>query len=141
MIEQRVTNRWLMLAVSMAGQIAGTVFVSSAPFLIPLLHLERGVSLVNAGLIASAPLIGTTLTLFAWGAVVDRIGERKSMTIGLLLITASAFAAAYASDSYVALAAFLFLDGMGGASTGSAFAPHFSSRPSCVPSRWCCRRH
>lgn len=109
-----------MLAVSMAGQIAGTVFVSAAPFLIPLLHLDRGVSLVNAGLIASAPLLGMTLTLIAWGAVVDRIGERRSMAIGLMLITASAFAAVFASDSYVALAAFLFLGGMGGASTGSA---------------------
>lgn len=119
MPEQRVPNRWLMLVVSMTGQIAGTVFVSAAPFLIPLLHLQRGVSLVNAGLIASAPLVGMMLTLIAWGAVVDRIGERKSMTIGLALITIGAFCAAF-STSYVGLAIFLFLGGMGGASANSA---------------------
>ena len=113
-------SRWLMLAVSMVGQIASTVFISAAPFLIPELHLERGLSLVDAGLIASAPLIGTTLTLIAWGAVVDRIGERASMGLGMSLITASAFGAAFTSDSYIALAAFLFLGGAGGASASSA---------------------
>ena len=119
MADQRVPNRWLMLVVGMTGQIAGTVFLSSVPFLIPLLHLQRGVPLVNAGLIASAPLIGMMLTLIAWGAVVDRIGERKSMTIGLALITIGAFCAAF-STSYVSLAIFLFLGGMGGASANSA---------------------
>lgn len=119
MAEPRVPSRWLMLAVSMTGQIAGTVFVSTAPFLIPLLHLQRGVSLFHAGLIASAPLVGMMLTLIAWGAVVDRIGERKSMSIGLALITVGAFSAALTS-SYVGLAIFLFLGGMGGASANSA---------------------
>ncbi|MDQ3156023.1 MAG: MFS transporter [Actinomycetota bacterium] len=119
MAEQRVPNRWLMLVVGMTGQIAGTVFLSAVPFLIPLLHLQRGVPLVNAGLIASAPLIGMMLTLIAWGAVVDRIGEHKSMTIGLALITIGAFCAAF-STSYVGLAIFLFLGGMGGASANSA---------------------
>lgn len=120
MSERRTPDKWVMLAVSMTGQIAGTVFVSAAPFLIPTLHLNQGVSLVNAGLIASAPLIGTMLTLIAWGFVVDRIGERKSMAAGLFLITVSALAAAFASSSLVALAIFLFLGGMGGASTNSA---------------------
>ncbi len=120
MIAERTPNRWLMLTVSMAGQIAGTVFISAAPFLIPLLHLDRGLSLIHAGLIASAPLIGTTMTLILWGAVVDRIGERRSMAYGMTLITVSAFAAAVTSHSYVALAAFLFLGGMGGASASSA---------------------
>lgn len=119
MAEQRVPNRWLMLTVSMSGQVAGSVFVGAAPFLIPLLHLQRGVSLFHAGLIASAPLVGMMLTLIAWGAVVDRIGERKSMTLGLALMTISAFGAAFA-PSYVGLAVFLFLGGMGGASVNSA---------------------
>jgi MFS family permease len=59
------------------------------------------------------------LTLIAWGAVVDRIGERLSMTIGLGLLTLGSAAAAL-STSYVAIGIFLFLGGMGGASTNSA---------------------
>ena len=116
---QRTPDRWLMLAVSMVGQIAGTVFVSAAPFLIPTLHLDRGLSLVDAAAIASAPLVGMMLTLIAWGAIVDRIGERRSMAAGLAIVTASALGAAF-SSSYAALAFFLFLGGVGGASANSA---------------------
>lgn len=119
MIELRVPNRWLMLAVGMFGQVAGSVFVNAAPFLIPYLHLVKGLSLVEAGFLASAPLVGMMLTLIAWGAVVDHIGERLSMTIGLGLLTLSSAAAAL-STSYVAIGVFLFLGGMGGASTNSA---------------------
>ncbi|MGJ9422497.1 MFS transporter [Aeromicrobium sp. CF3.5] len=124
-------NRWLMLAVSMTGQIAGTLFVNAAPFLIPYLVRERGLSLVQAGFVASAPLLGITLTLFAWGIVVDRLGERFSMVTGLGLVTLAALAAAW-SDSLVALAAFLLIGGAAGGSTNSAsgrivvgwFPPH-----------------
>ena len=112
-------NRWVMLAVSMTGQVAGTLFVNAAPFLIPYLVRERGLSLVQAGFVASAPLLGITLTLFAWGIVVDRLGERFSMVTGLGLVTVAALAAAW-SDSVVALAAFLFIGGAAGGSTNSA---------------------
>lgn len=112
-------NRWVMLAVSMTGQVAGTLFVNAAPFLIPYLVRERGLTLVQAGFVASAPLLGITLTLFVWGIVVDRLGERFSMVTGLGLVTIAALAAAW-SDSLVALAAFLFIGGAAGGSTNSA---------------------
>lgn len=112
-------NRWLMLGVSMWAQVAGTVFVNAAPFLIPYLHLRRGLSLVEAGLVASAPLIGMMLTLIAWGAVVDRIGERTTMALGLFLV-AAASAAAASTTSIAALAVFLFIGGAAGGSTNSA---------------------
>lgn len=124
-------NRWVMLAVSMTGQIAGTLFINAAPFLIPYLVRERELSLGQAGLVASAPLLGITVTLFAWGILVDRLGERFSMVLGLGLVTLAAGAAAW-SDSLVALAAFLFIGGAAGGSTNSAsgrivvgwFPPH-----------------
>ena len=119
MAEQRTPNRWLMLGISMLGQVAGSLFVNTAPFLIPYLHLTRGLTLVQAGFVASAPTIGMMLTLIIWGAVVDRIGERRSMAIGLLMLTLGAAAAAF-SSSFVAMSAFLFVGGMGGASTNSA---------------------
>ncbi len=124
-------NRWLMLAVGMASQAASSVFVNAAPFLIPYLHLVKGLTLVEAGFLASAPLVGMMLTLILWGAVVDRIGERRSLAIGLGLLTLGSTAAAF-STSYVEIGIFLFLGGMGGASTSSAsgrvvvgwFPPH-----------------
>jgi sugar phosphate permease len=112
-------NRWVMLAVSMLGQISGTIFVNGAPFLIPYLHLERGLSLVQAGTIAAAPLTGTMVSLVAWGLIVDRIGERASMTAGLAIVTVGALGASQ-SDSLTGLALWFMLGGVGAGSTNSA---------------------
>lgn len=103
----------------MLAQIAGTVLANAPIFLIVYLHRERGLSLVEAGLLASTSMLGTMLTLVAWGAVVDRIGERLSLTIGLAITTAAGLGATL-STSYAALAVFWLLVGVGAASTNSA---------------------
>lgn len=108
-----------MLGVGMLAQVAGTLLLNAPVFLIPFLNLERGLTLVQAGVLASTSLVGTTLSLIVWGAVVDRIGERRSLTIGLGIVTLAGVGAAV-STSYVAIGAFLFLVGVGGASTNSA---------------------
>lgn len=119
LVTQQVPNRWLMLTVSMVGQTASTMYLNATPFLIPYLHLQQGLSLVESGLVAASATVGMMLTLIAWGAVVDRIGERTSMSLGLAILTVGATAAAF-STSFVWLAIFLFVGGMGGASTNSA---------------------
>ncbi len=75
-------RRWSMLALSMFAQISTGLIVTGPAFLIPVLHSERGLSLARAGLLVTAPNIGMMLTLIAWGAVVDRFGERWVLTIG-----------------------------------------------------------
>ena len=92
------TRAWRMLALGVAAQAAGTVFVSTPAFLIPLLHTELGIPLAQAGLLASTPTIGMVLTLVAWGALADRFGERWVISIGLALTAAAAIAAVYAGD-------------------------------------------
>ena len=108
-----------MLAVGVASQTAGTVFVSAPAFLIPLLHTERGLSLAEAGLLAATPTFGMVLTLVAWGALADRIGERWVIAGGLLL-TSLAGVGAMLADGYVMLGLFLLLGGAASASTNSA---------------------
>jgi sugar phosphate permease len=108
-----------MLGVSMLGQVAGTIFVNGAPFLIPYLRNERGLSLHDAGLVVAAPFAGVMVTLVVWGFVVDRIGERASMSIGLGLVTVGAVGAA-CSTSLGALALWFLLGGLGAGSTNSA---------------------
>ncbi len=103
----------------MLAQVAGTLLANAPIFLIPYLHLERGLTLVEAGLLASTPMVTITLSLIAWGAVVDRIGERLSLTIGLAIVTVGGLGAAL-SSSYVGLGAFWMLAGIGAASTNSA---------------------
>ncbi len=107
---------WSMLAVTVIAQASGTVFQSAPAFLIPLLHTERGVSLAQAGLLASAPTLGLVLTLVAWGALTDRIGERWVIAGGMAL-TAIAAVGAVTSSGYLALGAWLLI---GGAASGSS---------------------
>ncbi|MDN4596468.1 MFS transporter [Leifsonia virtsii] len=110
---------WLMLAFGVLAQASSTVFVSTPAFLIPLLHTERGLSLAQAGLLASAPTLGLVLTLIAWGALSDRIGERWVIASGLAVTALAAFAAMFA-DSYLALGALFLVGGMASASPNAA---------------------
>ncbi|NEN06689.1 MFS transporter [Diaminobutyricibacter tongyongensis] len=108
-----------MLSLGVVAQASSTVFVSAPAFLIPLLHTERGLSLAQAGLLASAPTLGMVLTLIAWGALSDRIGERWVIASGLALTALAAIGAAFASG-YLGLGAFLLIGGMASASPNAA---------------------
>lgn len=110
---------WLMLATAVLAQAAGTVFQSAPAFLIPLLHTERGVPLAQAGLLASAPTLGLVITLVAWGALTDRVGERWVIAGGMAL-TALAAIGAMTSSGYLGLGGFLLLGGAASASTNAA---------------------
>lgn len=110
---------WAMLAVGVAAQVAGTVFVSTPAFLIPLLHLQRGLSLTEAGTLAAAPTLGLVLTLIAWGALADKIGERWVIAGGLALTALAAVGALFA-QGYLWLGLFFLLGGMASASTNAA---------------------
>ncbi|MDD9153466.1 MFS transporter [Plantibacter flavus] len=116
---------WTVLGLGVAAQTAGTLFVSTPAFLIPLLHAERGMSLAEAGVLAAAPTLGMVLTLIAWGWLADRVGERIVIAGGLAL-TALAAAGAIAADGlipslgYGPLGILLLLGGAASASTNSA---------------------
>jgi MFS family permease len=108
-----------MLGTAVLAQGAGTVFQSAPAFLIPLLHTERGIPLAQAGLLASAPTLGLVLTLVAWGALTDRVGERWVIAGGMAL-TALAALGAMTASGYLGLAGFLLLGGAASASTNAA---------------------
>lgn len=110
---------WLMLATAVLAQAAGTVFQSAPAFLIPLLHTQRGVPLAQAGLLASAPTLGLVITLVAWGALTDRVGERWVIAGGMAL-TALAAIGAMTASGYLGLGGFLLLGGAASASTNAA---------------------
>lgn len=108
-----------MLSFGVIAQASSTVFVSTPAFLIPLLHTERGLSLAQAGLLASAPTLGLVITLIGWGALSDRIGERWVIASGLAITAVVAFAAMFATD-YVTLGALFLIGGMASASPNAA---------------------
>ncbi len=116
---ERRPRPWLMLAFGVLAQASSTVFVSTPAFLIPLLHTERGLSLAQAGLLASAPTLGLVLTLIGWGALSDRIGERWVIASGLAITAVAAIGAMFV-DSYLALGALFLVGGMASASPNAA---------------------
>lgn len=115
----RTPRPWLMLAAGVLGQAAGSFVQATPAFLIPLLHAERGLTLAEAGLIATAPNVGVLLTLVLWGAATDRWGERAIPVIGLLL-TAAGVAGALVAPGYLALGLAFVIAGMGSASVSAA---------------------
>ncbi len=87
-------RRWTILAVGTFAQAATCCFLYGIPMLLPALR-SHGVSLFAASLLVSAPMVGLLLTLIAWGAAADRIGERLVIVTGvgiaaLLLCVAAA---------------------------------------------------
>jgi MFS family permease len=108
-----------MLALGVSAQAAGSLFLSTPAYLIPLLHLDRGLPLAQAGLLAAAPSLGMVMALVAWGAAADRYGERWVIAGGLALTAVFAFAAA-ATGGYVGLGVLLVLGGAAAASTSAA---------------------
>ncbi|WP_197023498.1 MFS transporter [Rhodococcus sp. UNC363MFTsu5.1] len=114
------SRRWTMLGLGVLAQTAGGVVANAPAFLIPTLHDAQGMSLARAGLIAAAPTVGFLVSLFAWGLVVDRIGERRVLAIGLGGAALASAAAAAFSTSFPALGVFLFLGGVAASSANAA---------------------
>ncbi len=110
---------WMMLALGVAAQAAGTLVVSAPALLIPHL-VAQGMPLASAGLFAAASTIGLVLTLIAWGAVTDRVGERVVIAGGLALTTATVVGAWLSAGNPVLLGLAFLAAGMTSASTNAA---------------------
>lgn len=103
-----------MLLVAQVASLAANVFINGVAFLIPTLT-HRGTSLPTAALLASMPSMGMMLTLIPWGHLLDRVGERIVLALGLGLTAAAGFAAA-SVHSMLVVGALLVLGGMSAAS-------------------------
>jgi MFS family permease len=75
-------RRWVVLVTGMLTLVATFAFQYGLPFLIPSLRAS-GLSLAQAGLLISAPVAGILSSLVLWGAVTDRVGERRVLIAGL----------------------------------------------------------
>src|SRR5579875_2356883 len=76
-------RRWLMLAIGLLAQAASCAFIYGLPFLLPDLRTTYHLNLAEGGLLVATPTLGVVASLVAWGAFVDRYGERLAMVIGL----------------------------------------------------------
>lgn len=108
-----------ILIASIFTQFTGTFMGQHATFLIPELHLNQGLSLSQAGLVASAPLAGMVLTLALWGTLADRWGPRICTVIGLGGAALCGFVAG-TTDTMTVFIAMQFLSGVMVASVNTA---------------------
>ncbi|GAA5156324.1 MFS transporter [Nocardioides marinquilinus] len=113
-------RRAAMLAAGTVAQSGSAVTVHGAPFLIPALRDDYGLSLAGAGVVAAAPTFGLVLTLVAWGLVTDRRGERFALLASLSLTVAAGVLAAVLGTTPAALAVLLFLAGAASGGTNAA---------------------
>ncbi|WP_082946801.1 MFS transporter [Mycobacterium sp. ACS4054] len=111
--------RWSVMVVSLGVTASSFLFINGVAFLIPSLQARRGITLIEAGLLASMPSWGMVVTLVLWGWMLDRVGERVVLTAGSALTAAAAYAAASA-HSMAEIGVFLFLGGMAAAGCNTA---------------------
>ncbi|WP_305095301.1 MFS transporter [Prescottella sp. R16] len=123
-----------MLVLGVLAQAAGATFSNAPAFLLPALETEHGLDLSRAGLLVAAPTVGFLVSLMAWGAIVDRIGERRVLVLGMTLTAAAAAGAAVAAaaSSFLATGLMLLVGGTAASSANAAsgrvvvgwFPPH-----------------
>lgn len=108
-----------MLAVSQLATLCANVFINGVAFLIPTLVGKHEAGLPEAALLASLPSFGMMVTLIPWGHLLDRVGERIVLTLGLGMTAAAGIGAA-SVHSIALVGTFLVLGGMAAASTLAA---------------------
>lgn len=113
-----------MLAAGTSAQAATAAMVVAPSFLIPEMHRPVseggfGMTLAEAGLVASASMAGLMATLVLWGLVVDRRGERFALLSGLMVTVVGGVIAAGLAEPWP-MAAALAVAGIGSAATNSA---------------------
>jgi len=111
--------RWVALAIAAASTAALAAVQGGLPALGPALGRTFGLTLVEVAGVFTAFGAGTVVTVYAWGAFADRVGERRALVLGpgaagLVL------AAATHADGYVGLLASVLLAGMLGAAAAGA---------------------
>jgi sugar phosphate permease len=112
-------SRWTVLALGICAQASASSFLYGLPFLIPYLRRTEGLELVQAASLVAAPSLGLVLTLVAWGALADRIGERVVMASGLAL-AGGVLLASLGTDSFGGRWTAWALVGAAGASVNAA---------------------
>ncbi|MFN8111015.1 MAG: MFS transporter [Thermoleophilia bacterium] len=93
-------RRWLVLACAMGAQVGAAGLTLGLPALGPHLRAQFHLSLSGLGALLAAPTVGYALTMFVWGSLADRRGERGVMAAGLGASAAVLVAAGAAGSAW-----------------------------------------
>ncbi len=110
--ERMAATRWFVVGVMIASGIAASLHVGKVPPALPAMREDLGLGLVAAGWVASIfSLIGAAIGI-ASGLAADRLGARRVLAAGLVLLVAGSGWGA-TTDSGAALLATRVLSGFG----------------------------
>ena len=116
---QPSSYRWVVLALGAGATAALSAVQGGLPALGPAIQETFGLSVVEVAAVFTAFALGTVLTLLAWGALSDRVGERWVISGGLGA-GSLALAAAASAHGYPAFLGAMVVAGMLGSSAISA---------------------
>ncbi len=123
----RSRRRWAVLGAGLYAQLAASLPIYGLATVLPNIRAEGEVSLARAGLVVAAPAAGLLVSLYAWGALADRIGERVvivtgmgAMGLALALTPAAAGLDRSPHEALLLWSALLVVAGAGGASVNAA---------------------
>jgi sugar phosphate permease len=114
-----VRYRWTILGAGVVAQASFSALLIGLASITPAIQHRYDLSLAQVGVVLAAVNIGTVLTLLPWGLLADRIGERKTIAVGLAGCGGAVAGAAFAG-SFGALVALLALGGALGGCVQSA---------------------
>jgi len=103
---------WPVVALAIFAGIIAAAHVGKAPAALPLLRGELGLTIVEAGWVVSIIAAMAMASGMVAGMVADRIGHRRQMIIGLIIMAISGAAGSAVSDSSLLLVS-RFLEGIG----------------------------
>ena len=115
----RSRYRWTILAAGTTAQASFSAALIGLPALAPALRTQYDLTLGETGVVLGAMSLGLLPTLYAWGLLADRIGERAVIMLGLFS-GGAVLAFAGFTTSFGPLVAMLALAGALGASVNSA---------------------
>ena len=103
--------RWAILALGAASTAALAAVQGGLPALGPALQAAFGLSLVEVTAVFTAFGLGTVATVYAWGVLADRVGERLVLAIGPA-VGGAALALVALADGLASLLAGMFVAGV-----------------------------
>lgn len=111
-IPQPLRYRWTILGAAFFVQSMYTFLQQGIPIMAPFFHASFGLSLAAVGGLVSCFNAGLTISSFPSGALVDRFGERLSVTSGAVIACALVLATLLVQSNIVAVGGLLFLAGL-----------------------------
>ncbi len=111
--------RWVVLAAGVVAQAASAAVLQGLPGLAPQLRTAYRLGLTGLGVLLASVTLGLLSTLVLWGVAADHFGERRVMTVGLLLAVV-ALLGARSTTTVGPLMACLVAAGAAGASVNAA---------------------